>query len=114
MSSKFTTVRLVIEGDRYEIMVNPDSALAYKTGKAIEPSQVIGIDEVFSDANKGLRAPGEKLKKHFGTDDHAKAAVEVLRREEPVHLQQSDLVQVRHEREGHVAGPLLVLDVVEV
>ena len=82
MSSKFTTVRLVIEGERYEIMVNPDAALAYKTGKPIEPSQVIGIDEVFSDANRGLRSSSEKLKKHFGTDDHAKAAIEVLKRGE--------------------------------
>ena len=82
MSSKFTTVRIVIEGDKYEIMVHPDSALSYKSGKQVEPSQVIGIDEVFSDANRGLRAPGDKLKKHFGTDDHAKAAVEVLKRGE--------------------------------
>jgi ribosome maturation protein SDO1 len=43
---------------------------------------VIGIDEVFSDSNRGLRAPGDKLKKHFGTDDHAKAALEVLKRGE--------------------------------
>jgi ribosome maturation protein SDO1 len=82
LSSKFTTVRLVIEGERYEIMVYPDAALSFKSGKQVEPSQVIGIDEVFSDANKGLRASGEKLKKHFGTDDHAKAALEVLRRGE--------------------------------
>jgi len=82
MSSKFTTVRLVIAGDRFEIMVNPDSALSYKTGKNVEPSAVIAIDEVFSDANKGLRAGSDKLKKNFGTDDHAKAAVEVLRRGE--------------------------------
>jgi ribosome maturation protein SDO1 len=82
MSSNFTTVRLVIEGERYEIMVNPDAALSYKSGRPIEPSQVIGIDEVFADANRGLRASGEKLKKHFGTDDHAKAAIEVLKRGE--------------------------------
>jgi ribosome maturation protein SDO1 len=82
LSSKFTSVRLVIEGERYEILVHPDAALSYKTGKKVDPSQVIGIDEVFSDSNKGLRAPGDKLKKHFGTDDHAKAALEVLRRGE--------------------------------
>ena len=82
MSSKFTSVRLVIEGERYEILVYPDAALSFKSGKKVEPSQVIGIDEVFSDANKGLRSSGEKLKKHFGTDDHAKAALEVLKRGE--------------------------------
>jgi len=82
MSSKFTSVRLTIDGEHYEILVYPDPALGYKTGKQVEPSQVIAIDEVFSDSNKGLRSSAEKLKKHFGTDDHAKAALEVLKRGE--------------------------------
>ncbi len=80
--SKFTTVRLTLEGEHYEILVNPDAALSYKQGRSIEPSQVIVVDEVYADSNKGLRANSEKLKKHFGTDDHAKAALEVLRRGE--------------------------------
>lgn len=82
MSSKFTSVRLVVEGERYEILVNPDAALSYKTGKQVEPSQVIGIDEVFSDSSKGLRASDDKLRKHFHTEDHAKAAIEILKRGE--------------------------------
>src|SRR5215472_12030047 len=81
-SSKFTTVRITISGDHYEILVNPDSALAFKQGKNVEPSTVIAADEVYSDARKGLRASSEKLKLNFGTDDHAKAALEVLRRGE--------------------------------
>ena len=81
-ASKFTTVKLTIAGEHYEILVNPDSALAYKQGRNVEPSAVIVTDEVFSDARKGLRASSEKLKLHFGTDDHAKAALEVLRRGE--------------------------------
>ena len=81
-ASKFTTVKLVIAGEHYEILVNPDSALSYKQGRNVEPSAVIVTDEVFSDARKGLRASSEKLKLHFGTDDHAKAALEVLRRGE--------------------------------
>ena len=81
-SSRFTTVRLTLEGEHYEILVNPDSALSFKQGRSVEPSQVIAVDEVYSDSNKGLRASSEKLKKHFGTDDHAKAALEVLKRGE--------------------------------
>ena len=81
-SSRFTTVRLTIEGQNYEILVNPDSALAFKQGRNVEPSAVIAVDEVYSDSRKGLRANSEKLKLHFGTDDHAKAALEVLRRGE--------------------------------
>jgi len=82
MSSRYTTVRLVVEGEHFEILVNPDAALNFKLGKQIEPSQVIAVDEVFSDSTKGLRVGTEKLKKHFRTDDPAKAAVEVLRRGE--------------------------------
>jgi len=81
-ASKFTTVKLTIGSDHYEILVNPDSALAYKQGRNVEPSAVIVVDEVYSDSRKGLRASTEKLKLHFGSDDHAKAALEVLRRGE--------------------------------
>ena len=81
-SSRFTTVRLTIAGEHYEILVNPDSALSFKQGRNVEPSAVIATDEVFSDARKGLRASSEKLKLHFGTDDHARAALEVLKRGE--------------------------------
>ena len=79
-STKFTTVKLTIAGEHFEILVNPDSALSFKQGRDVELSSVIAVDEVYSDANKGLRAGSEKLKLHFGTDDHSKAAVEVLKR----------------------------------
>jgi len=54
--SKFTTVRLTLEGEHFEILVNPDSALSFKQGRNVEPSQVIAVDEVYADSNKGLRA----------------------------------------------------------
>ncbi len=82
MSSKYTTVRLIIEGEHFEILVNPEAALNFKLGKNVEPSQVIVVDQVFSDANKGLRVSSEKLKKYFNTDDQSKAALEILKRGE--------------------------------
>lgn len=82
MSSKYTTVRLIIEGEHFEILVNPEAALNFKLGKNVEPSQVIVVDQVFSDANKGLRVSSEKLKKYFNTDDQSKAAVEILKKGE--------------------------------
>jgi ribosome maturation protein SDO1 len=63
-------------------LVNPDAALSFKQGKNVEPSQVIVIDEVYADSNKGLRIGAEKLKKYFNTDDEAQAALEVLKRGE--------------------------------
>jgi ribosome maturation protein SDO1 len=95
--SRFTTVRLTLEGEHFEILVNPDSALSYKQGRNVEPSQVIAVDEVYADSTKGLRANSEKLMKHFGTDDHAKAALEVLRRGE-LNLTQEQRKRLTDER----------------
>ncbi|MDV3293269.1 MAG: ribosome assembly factor SBDS [Nitrososphaerales archaeon] len=81
-ASKYTTVRLTIEGQHFEIIVSPDAALSFKQGKDVEPSAVIVMDEVFSDSTKGLRVGSEKLKKYFETDDESKAALEVLKRGE--------------------------------
>ncbi len=102
-SSKFTTVRLTIEGDHYEILVNPDAALSFKQGRNVEPSQVIAVDEVYSDSNKGLRANAENLKKHFGTDDHAKAALEVLKRGE-LNLTQDQRKRLTEEKRKAVVA----------
>ena len=71
MSSRYTTVRLIVDGEHFEILVNPDPALNFKLGKQIEPSQVIAADEVFSDSSKGLRVGTEKLRKYFKTEDSA-------------------------------------------
>ncbi|MBI4258438.1 MAG: ribosome assembly factor SBDS [Thaumarchaeota archaeon] len=80
MSTKFTTVRLTINGEHFEILVNPDNALNYKLGRKVELSQVIAVDEVYSDSSKGLRVSAEKLKKFFHTSDVAQAAKAVLER----------------------------------
>ncbi|MCX8188366.1 MAG: ribosome assembly factor SBDS [Nitrososphaeria archaeon] len=82
MSSKFTCVRLTIDGERFELLVRPDQALNYKMGKQIELSQIVGIEEIFSDATKGLRVSEEKLQKFFRTTDFYKIAEIILKKGE--------------------------------
>jgi ribosome maturation protein SDO1 len=103
MSTKFTTVRLVVEGEKFEVLVNPETALSYKLGKQVEPSQVIAVDEVFSDSNKGLRVGSEKLRKYFNTDDPAKAAIEVLKRGE-LNLTQEQRKRLTEEKRRAVVA----------
>ena len=104
-STKFTTVRLAIDGEHFEILVNPDSALSFKQGKDVEPSQVIAMEEVFSDSNKGLRVGAEKLRKYFGTDDEAKASLEVLRRGE-LNLTQEQRKRLTEEKRRAVISTI--------
>lgn len=79
MSDKYTTARLAKGSDHFEILVKPDPALDYKLGKQIALSQVLLIEEIYSDAGKGTRASEEKLQKHFGSTDAIKVAEEIMK-----------------------------------
>ena len=55
MSDKFTIARLSKEGDRFEILVKPDTAFKFKKGEKIGITQILAIEEIYGDANKGKR-----------------------------------------------------------
>jgi ribosome maturation protein SDO1 len=76
--SKFTIIKLVLEGDKFELIVKPDPALEYKLGKRSDLSSVLVSDEIYSDANKGSRASSEKLMKHFKTIDATEVAKQII------------------------------------
>jgi ribosome maturation protein SDO1 len=80
LSSKFSIVRLSIEGEHFEILVHPDPALDFKFGRSVEISQIIAVDEIYSDANKGLRVPVDKLQKAFKTANFLQIAEVILRK----------------------------------
>ncbi len=80
MSFKFSIVRLSTGGEHFEILVHPDPALDFKFGRKVEISQIVAVDEVYSDANKGLRVPSEKLSRIFKTNDFLQIAETILRK----------------------------------
>ncbi|MEM3186451.1 MAG: ribosome assembly factor SBDS [Conexivisphaerales archaeon] len=82
LTDKMTTVRLTVGGERFEILVNPDTALAYKQGKKFEISQVLASDQIYTDSSKGDRASSDKLIKAFHTDSILKVAEIILQRGE--------------------------------
>ena len=79
MSEKFTTARISKSGEKFEILVKPDPALEYKMGKQLGISQLLVIDEVYTDAGKGTHASAEKLQKAFGTEDPVAIAEEIMK-----------------------------------
>jgi ribosome maturation protein SDO1 len=79
MSEKFTTARITRTGEKFEILVKPDPALDYKMGKPVGVSQILVIDEIYSDAGKGTHASSERLEKAFGTVDALKIAEEIMK-----------------------------------
>jgi len=79
MSEKFTTARISKSGEKFEVLVKPDPALEYKMGKPLPVSQLLVIDEIYSDAGKGTRASAEKLQKAFSTQDPLTIAEEIMK-----------------------------------
>lgn len=80
MSQRYTIARLTREGEHFEILVKPEPALSYQTGKIDSISKVLVTELIFTDANKGLRASEDELQKAFGTSDPIKIARVILQK----------------------------------
>ena len=78
MSDRYTVARISRDEEHFEILVKPQHALDYRMGKKAPISEILAIDTIFTDANKGTRASDEKLKKAFGTLDALVIAETIL------------------------------------
>lgn len=79
MSDKYTTARINIGGEKFEIILKPDLAFDYKIGKEIPISKILLIEEIYSDSGKGSRVSSEKLQEAFSTTDVQKIAEKILK-----------------------------------
>ena len=74
-------VRAKYQGNRFEIIVNPELALKYKMGlldDTTNVSDILEMDEIFHNASKGEKVPEEILLHCFETTDIVKIAEKVL------------------------------------
>lgn len=70
--------RLEKAGERFEILVDPKKAYDYRTGAKKDLANVLMVEEVFKDANKGERQTAGAIQKMFGTTDVAQVAHRIL------------------------------------
>ncbi|AQL44199.1 rRNA metabolism protein [Halorientalis sp. IM1011] len=64
------TARLESHGERFEVLIDPDAALAIKRGEFDgELEDVIAAEDVFEDASRGDRPPENALEEVFDTTD---------------------------------------------
>ncbi len=77
------TARLESHGQRFEVLVDPDAALAIKRGEFDgDLEDVIAAEDVFEDASRGDRPPETALEEVFGTTDPMAIISEVVERGE--------------------------------
>jgi ribosome maturation protein SDO1 len=79
MSQRYTIARITREGEHFEILVKPEPALSYRTGKTNSISKVLVTETIFTDANKGLKPSEDQLQKAFGTSNTIKIADVILK-----------------------------------
>lgn len=82
--SKAIVSRLKIHGENFEILVDPDLVLSYKSGGGdkIPLEKILAVQEIFKDAKAGERASEERMKELFKTSDVLKVAEEILEKGE--------------------------------
>ncbi|MCX8197899.1 MAG: ribosome assembly factor SBDS [Candidatus Micrarchaeota archaeon] len=71
-----------INGERYEIVVDPDLAYQYRTGQKKELNNVLTVEEVFKSFRNGERHTSSSLQKAFGTTDVFSIADRILKKGE--------------------------------
>jgi ribosome maturation protein SDO1 len=77
------TARLESHGERFEVLIDPDAALAIKRGEFEgDLEDVIAAEDVFEDASRGDRPAETALEEVFGTTDPIEIIPEVVTRGE--------------------------------
>jgi len=89
--------RLSSHSTIFEILVDPELAMAVKSGQSDDIRGILAIDKVFKDAKKGDKAADEMVQKVFGTTDVLKVAEEIVRRGE-IQVTTEQRHQMREQR----------------
>lgn len=76
------TAHMDINGERYELLVDPDLAYLYRIGQKKELNNVLVVEEVFKSFRNGERHTSSALQKAFGTNDIYRIAERILKKGE--------------------------------
>jgi ribosome maturation protein SDO1 len=74
--------RLKKNGRNFEIVVDPDKAVAFRDGKLADVRELLVAEHVFQNAQKGIFSPESDLRMTFGTLDTEEIAEFILRKGE--------------------------------
>lgn len=74
--------RLKSHGIFFEVLVDPDGALALRRGESINIEDILAVEDIFENASRGDRSAEEDLQKAFGTTDVLPIAGMIIRKGE--------------------------------
>jgi ribosome maturation protein SDO1 len=74
--------RLKTHGTTFEVLVDPDGALALRRGEDVSIEEVLAVEDIFENASRGDRSAEEDLIKAFETTDIAIIAEKIIKKGE--------------------------------
>ena len=74
--------RLKTHGITFEVLVDPDGALALKRGDSVDLEDILAVEDIFENASRGDRSPEEDLQKAFGTSEVLLIAETIIKKGE--------------------------------
>jgi len=102
---KAIIARLETHGEKFEILVDPDLAYLFKTGSKKDITNMLVVEEVFTDARKAERPTTEAMKKAFGTTD-VMSIVEVILKKGDVQLTTEQRKKMMEEKRRKIIAIL--------
>ncbi|AEC51056.1 putative RNA-associated protein [Pyrococcus sp. NA2] len=99
---KAVIARLKIQGETFEILVDPYLARDFKEGKDVPIEEILATPYVFKDAHKGDKASEKEMEKIFGTSDPYEVAKIILRKGE-VQLTAQQRREMLEEKKRQIA-----------
>ncbi len=93
--------RIKKHGHTFEIYVDPDLALAYRTGEEIDVGKILAVENLFKDASAGDKAAEENVIEAFASTDVKAAAAEILKTGE-LHLTTEQRKRLLDERRRQI------------
>ncbi|MCX8147157.1 MAG: ribosome assembly factor SBDS [Candidatus Woesearchaeota archaeon] len=97
----FNVARLRKGGIVFEVVIDPDLAIAYKNKQSVEIKDILKSEKVFNDATKGTIASETKMKELFGTSDALKVA-EIILNEGEINLTEEYREKLREEKKRKI------------
>jgi ribosome maturation protein SDO1 len=76
----FNLARLKKGSEKFEIVVDPDKAIAFKNDEGSHAvKDILSSEKIFSDAKKGMVAPDNRLEEIFKTKDVLAVAEKIIK-----------------------------------
>jgi ribosome maturation protein SDO1 len=97
----FNVARMKKGGKVFEVVIDPDKALAHKRGEKVELREAIKSEKIFTDAHKGEFSLDSDLKALFGTTDPLKVA-EVILTQGEIQLTKEHRDKMREDKKKRV------------